>query len=95
MRLKDFADGTSNTILLGTVAARPKPWGQPANVRDPALGMNRDPEGFGGPEHWGGGLLLMADGTVKDVSRETDPRVLHDLGTPAGGEGMTAMPPAP
>ena len=35
--------------MAGEVAGDFKPWGDPTNWRDPALGINRSPEGFGGP----------------------------------------------
>ena len=84
--LDQITDGTSNTILLGTVGERFKPWGHPANVRDPALGINRSPEGFGGPHGWHGGMFLMCDGSVKFLSDKTDLKMMKALATPAGGE---------
>ncbi|HEX6986670.1 MAG TPA: hypothetical protein VF170_14915, partial [Planctomycetaceae bacterium] len=81
----EIADGLSNTILAGEAAGSFKAWGDPTNVRDPALGINATPDGFGGP--WKGGAnLLLADGTVRLVSEEIDPAVLKALATPAGGE---------
>ena len=90
MSLEQITDGTSNTILLGTVGERFKPWGHPANVRDPALGINRSPEGFGGPPGWHGGLFLMCDGSVKFLSDKTDLKIMQALATPAGGETIPA-----
>lgn len=84
--LDQITDGMANTILLGTVGERFKPWGHPANVRDPALGINRSPEGFGGPPGWNGGMFLMCDGSVKFLSDKTDPKIMKALATPAGGE---------
>lgn len=84
--LDQITDGTSNTILLGTVAERFKPWGHPANVRDPALGIHRSPEGFGGPPGWNGAMFLMCDGSVKFLNEKTDLKIMKALATPAGGE---------
>lgn len=86
MSIEQITDGTSNTILLGTVAQNFKPWGHPANVRDPALGVNRSPEGFGGPPAWHGGQFLMCDGSVRFLSKDTDLSLMKALATPAGGE---------
>lgn len=86
LSLSDITDGTSNTILLGTVGERFKPWGHPANVRDPALGINRSPEGFGGPPGWNGAMFLMCDGSVKFLSDKTDLKIMKALATPAGAE---------
>lgn len=83
--LAAFTDGTSQTLIVGEVNARFKPWGHPVNVRDPRLGINRSPAGFGRP--WTGGVnMLMADGSVRFVSDNIDPQVLEALTTPDGGE---------
>jgi hypothetical protein len=85
LRTKDFTDGLAHTILVGEVRERFKPWGHPANWRDPALGLNRSPDGFGCPIP-GGVQFLMADGAVRVLKPDTDPRVLRALSTPRGGE---------
>jgi uncharacterized protein DUF1559 len=87
-KLADITDGTSNTIMLGTVHDRFQPWGSPTNVRDPALGINRSPDGFGGPKHWHGAMFLMCDGAVRFLKESTDPKIMQALGTPAGGESI-------
>lgn len=87
-KLDDITDGTSNTIMLGTVGQRLKPWGHPANVRDPALGVNRSPDGFGGPPHWHGAMFLMCDGSVRFLNDATDLKIMKALATPAGGEAL-------
>ena len=86
LSLAQITDGTSSTILLGTVGEQFKPWGHPANVRDPALGINRSPDGFGGPPGWNGAMFLMCDGSVKFLRDDTDLRVMKALATPTGGE---------
>lgn len=87
--IADFTDGTSNTIMAGEVGAKFRPWGDPTHWRDPALGINRSPDGFGGPFP-GGANLLFADGSVRFVKDTTDPRVLRALATPDGGETVKA-----
>lgn len=86
MSLAQIVDGAANTILLGSVSQDLKPWGHPANVRDPALGVNRSPHGFRGPPSWNGAMFLMCDGSVKLLGSETDLRIVQALGTPSGGE---------
>jgi hypothetical protein len=81
-----ITDGASNTILFGTVARNFKPWGHPANVRDPATGIGKSPDGFAGPPIWDGAMFVMCDGSVRFMSDKTDPRVMRQLATPAGGD---------
>jgi len=74
---KHFTNGTANTLLIGEVNANFRPWGDPANVRDPARGINRSPYGFGGPPGTNGALFGMADGSVRFVSDRVSPAVLR------------------
>ena len=90
--LRDITDGTTNTILLGTIGENFKPWGHPANVRDPAVGINRGPESFGGPPHWEAAMFLMCDGAVRTLSEKTDPAILKALATPNGSETVPQLP---
>jgi hypothetical protein len=84
--LDDITDGTAHTILIGEVATRFKPWGHPANMRDPALGISRSPDGFGSRAIGGDTLFLMCDGSVRSLSAEIDPSVIRALGTPAAND---------
>jgi len=84
--IKEFTDGAGNTLLIGEVNTNFRPWGAPANVRDPARGINRSAYGFGGPLGSGGALFAMADGSVRFVSERVSPGVLKALATPDGGE---------
>lgn len=85
MRLSDISDGTSNTILCGEVNEDLRPWGDPLNVRDPAIGINHGPKSFGSPFS-GGCNILLADGSVQFVSESIAPDVIKALATPASGE---------
>ncbi len=93
MRLEEITDGSSNTIAIGTAAQHFKPWGHPANLRVPERGIDRTPDGFGGPPQWRGAQFAMCDGSVRFMSNKTDPRVLRALGTPAGGEAVDSSQP--
>lgn len=80
-----ITDGTSNTLLLGEAAGNYLPWGQPANWRDPRIGLNRSPNGFGNPTGRRT-YFTFADGSVRFLQNEISPEVLKALSTPAGGE---------
>lgn len=85
LTIRQITDGTSNTILAGEVAAGRRAWGDPANLRDPARGINHAADGFGGLRGYST-QILMGDGAVRRVPPEIDPEVLRRLGTPNGGE---------
>jgi hypothetical protein len=78
-------DGTSNTILCGQVADRFEPWGDPSNLRDANLGVNRQRDGFGSTDEKGA-LFMMADGSVRFLSTDIDPKVMAALATPDGDD---------
>jgi hypothetical protein len=85
LTLARFPDGTSNTLLAGESAGAYKPWGHPRNWRDPALGLNTTPDGFGSPTKRGASFVF-ADGSVRFLTNDVSPRVLRALSTPDGGE---------
>ncbi|MEZ6049454.1 MAG: hypothetical protein R3C11_28520 [Planctomycetaceae bacterium] len=84
------ADGASSTILIGTIIENLPPWGKPGNWRDPALGINQSPHGFGTPFSQGC-YFVMADGSVRLIHHNIDPKVLEALGTPDGGEKLVPV----
>lgn len=85
LRIRDIGDGTSNTIMGGEVKEGIRPWGDPLNFRDPARGINRGPQTFGGP-FGPGAAVLFADGSIHYLSEDIDPAVLKALSTPHGHE---------
>ena len=80
-----IADGVSNTLFVGEVSEGLKPWADPTNVRDPALGFGKTADQFSGP-HRGGTHFLMIDGSVRFISENIDQKTLKALATPAGNE---------
>jgi prepilin-type processing-associated H-X9-DG protein len=77
----EVTGGAANTIVAGEAAEGFRAWGDPANLRDPARGINRDPDGFGGPSGAGAQMLFL-DGSVRFFTRTTGPDVLRRLGQP-------------
>lgn len=90
LRIDDIHDGTTNTILIGEAAGHFRPWGHPANVRDPALGVGQNADGFGGPPGAEGAQFLFLDGSVRFISDHVDRKIIRALGTPAGAEKTDA-----
>jgi hypothetical protein len=88
MKTSEIKDGPANTLLIGQVNSDFKPWGHPVNWRDPTLGINQFPNGFGGASGAGGAKFLMADGSVRFIKESIDPSVLRALSTPCGGEAI-------
>lgn len=85
MRLDRITDGTSQTIMAGEVAGEYKPWGSPVHWRDPGLGINKTPSGFGGPFE-GGANFLFVDMSVRYLSESMSITTFRKLATPTGGE---------
>ena len=91
-RRADVKDGLSNTILLAGVEKHFGAWAAagPATYRP----FTRAPY-VHGPDGFGTGqpnsmLVLMADGSVRTISRDTDPKVVRRLAAMA--DGLTLDP---
>lgn len=83
--LKDMPDGNTHTLFAGEVISNFKPWGDPSNRRDPLLGLNTSPQGFGGTMNLTT-HFIMADGSVRGIYNKIDPKILKAIATPDGGE---------
>jgi Protein of unknown function (DUF1559) len=70
--------GVSKIVLFGEVGSHFKPWGQPANWRDPSLEFNSSPNSFGSPSAASASRyprlvqFAMADGSVRIFSITSD-----------------------
>ena len=83
MRLQDVRNGATFTLAIGEIRENFKPWGDPTNYRDPALGVNTSPVGFGGPYlNARGAQFLFLDGHTAFISERIDPNVMKQLAIP-------------
>lgn len=89
-RFRDISDGTSNTIMV-TDSSEPSA-SYLAGGRATIRGFSQSPylngpDGIGSP-HAGVVQVLMADGSVRAISVNTDETTLEALATKAGGENV-------
>ncbi len=75
----DFRSGASQTIMIGEVNMSFEPWGKPDTFRNLDLGLNRHPDGFGGPLSRDSVMFLMLDGSVRQINDTVDPKVLRSM----------------
>ena len=73
--------GAANTILCGEVVSDFAAWGDPANLRDPADGVNQVRHGFGSTSERGANFLML-DGSVRFLATDADRDLLARLATP-------------
>ncbi len=76
---QEYEGNTSNIIMIGEVRSQFEPWAKPNTYRSLELGLNRHPNGFGGPPSRDSVMFLMADGSVRTISDTVDPEVLRSL----------------
>jgi len=87
---REVKDGLAQTLFLGEIRENFRAWGDPSNLRDPALGVNRSPVGFGAPWSYGT-QFVMGDGSVRRISDRVPPEVLLQLATPNAGDGGSEL----
>lgn len=81
VKLSDLPDGGWNIALIGEVNDGFRPWGHPENWREPTLGTGGGPAAFGNPAGTGA-TFVFGDGSVRFMTRSTDPAVLDALAGP-------------
>jgi len=91
VRRSDVKDGLSNTIAILGAEKQLGPWA--AGGRATARALTTPPY-VGGPDGFGsarpeGMLVTMADGSVRFLRKDIDPRVVEQLATIAGSEPVT------
>jgi len=93
LRLKDFDDGSSHTIVVGEMSESEIHWMEPRDLHfeDMSFRIN-DPRGNCiRSRHPGVANVAFADGTVRSLSEGIDAELLKGLLTPAGGEDVSAF----
>lgn len=82
----DIQDGASNTLMVLGVDQHPPAWADGANS---VRGLTAEPY-VHGPDHFGTGQadgmhVLMADGSVRFLSSQTDPKLMRRMAAMADG----------
>ena len=90
----DIKDGAANTLMVMGVEAHTPAWADGVNT---VRGLPAEPY-FGGPGNFGTGQtdgmhVLMADGSVKFLSKDTDPRLMRRMAAMADGLPLDANVP--
>lgn len=93
----NITDGTSNTILIGSVSPTRKiPWMKPEDIKFdekfPALGKKGS---FATPYESGGiasGVFLFGDGSVRSIRSDINPTTLRNLLTISDGQVIGEIP---
>ena len=75
----------SQVLLYGEISRRRQPWGQPGNLRDPAICLHSPETGFQGPFP-GVTKFVFLDGHLRYISENIDPEVLRRLADPLNEE---------
>jgi prepilin-type processing-associated H-X9-DG protein len=84
VKFTDIKDGTANTIML-VHATEQVPWAAPKEL---PYGPNASLPPLGHPKMAGGTNVLMADGSVRFLKKDTPERVIRALITKAGNEEL-------
>ena len=85
LRISNVRDGMSNTAFAGEAEGNFRPWGHPENWRNLSAGINAGPDGFGNPAGDGCVILIM-DGSVRELRDGIPPEIFKALATPDGAE---------
>ena len=94
LTIEDMTDGLSNTALVTEACGQQIIWTEPRDIQmsKANLGFNFPGEQLGqSPATWssyhrGGANTLLADGSVRFLNADTDPRILRAISTASGKE---------
>ncbi len=88
IKLAEMIDGTSNTMVMGTINQGFPAWGDPNNCRNPAEGFGGGSKAFGNATGQNA-MILMFDGSVREVDPNMSKEVAAQLGNPKDGQIVT------
>jgi prepilin-type processing-associated H-X9-DG protein len=84
MKMADIIDGTSNTLMMVEFKGSGVNWAEPRDFD--ITGPKPLPPG----NHPGGNNVVLYDGSVRFISQNTDPALIHKMATRSGGEVFQA-----
>ena len=82
IRAQDFSTGTSSVALAGDANGNFDPLGYPYQWRDLTAGLGASQSGFGCPTR-SITMFVMADGSVRSLSNDTDSQIAVSMAGPA------------
>ena len=85
--IKKISDGTSNTLLVIEAVRLNVPWMKPLDIDAKAVTRIDEPQGASST-HTGGVHALLADGSVRFLSKNLSPEILRALITIHGNEAI-------
>ena len=83
--IRDITDGTTNTMMVGTLNDGFKAWGDPTNFRDASTGFGGGPTSFGAPNRRTASILMF-DGSVRRIDVSLPPDICAKLADPRDGQ---------
>ena len=86
--LREITDGTSNTVMVVEACELNIPWMKPQDIDAATVQGVGDPNGASS-KHIGGTHVLLADGSVRFVSNNINPKNYQALITRNGGEQIS------
>ncbi len=93
-RMRDIKDGTSNTIMTTEVNKKIGPWAQGGVSTIRSLTKKpyiHGPDGIGGAKNIRGVQVGLADGAVRLISENVDPKVMENLSKMNDGNAIGAF----